>query len=219
MYNVWDDNFVFVSHFRDDPDTSHIRDSTVNANDGTKKSPGEPAVTTAGMIGDAQDFGINDYISVPSMGNIGVSTVSFWVNEKTTNLWAYLLDARTGTGIGYIYWNNNTKSLTASSGTIYVDGVVSSILNDNEPHYVTVSGITLNMPTDVKFGAKNNLAGGEFHQGILDEVRISAGGRVAAWIKASYESGRDHLNDYGSEELFPFSAGYIPQQAIKTLIE
>lgn len=36
--------------------------------------------------------------------------------------------------------------------------------------------------------------------GILDEVRISVTARSAAWIKASYESERDNLLDFGDEE-------------------
>jgi hypothetical protein len=36
--------------------------------------------------------------------------------------------------------------------------------------------------------------------GFIDEVRISNISRSAAWIKASYESGRDDLVDFGSEE-------------------
>jgi hypothetical protein len=36
--------------------------------------------------------------------------------------------------------------------------------------------------------------------GLLDEVRISNAARNPAWIKASYESGRDDLIDFGPEE-------------------
>jgi len=39
-----------------------------------------------------------------------------------------------------------------------------------------------------------------YFEGIIDEVRISNTSRSAAWIKASNESGRDDLLDFGSEE-------------------
>ena len=46
VHNVWDDNFVFVSHLRDAGpppiDTSRILDSTRHHNDGIKAGPGEP---------------------------------------------------------------------------------------------------------------------------------------------------------------------------------
>lgn len=55
VHNVWDNNFKLVSHMGDDPDNQHIRDSTVNANDGTKKGANEP-LEAVGKIGEAQDF-------------------------------------------------------------------------------------------------------------------------------------------------------------------
>ena len=40
-----------------------------------------------------------------------------------------------------------------------------------------------------------------YFDGISDEVRVSNTVRSAAWIKASYESERDHLLDFGNEEV------------------
>ena len=54
--SVWDPNFTFVSYMKDDPDSSHVRDSTSNGNNGAKASAGNPADTTSGKIGDAQSF-------------------------------------------------------------------------------------------------------------------------------------------------------------------
>jgi hypothetical protein len=48
--------------------------------------------------------------------------------------------------------------------------------------------------------------------GLLDEVRISDTPRSAAWIRASYESGRDHLIDFGSEEIFPADIENTPSE-------
>jgi hypothetical protein len=45
-----------------------------------------------------------------------------------------------------------------------------------------------------------------FHQGRLDEMRLSNTARSAAWIKASYEGERDDLLDFGSEEEAPKNA-------------
>ncbi|GAG55750.1 unnamed protein product, partial [marine sediment metagenome] len=82
-HNVWDANFKLVTHMRDDPDTSHVRDSTVNANDGAKKAANEPIVTTAGKIDDAQDFdGTDDRISVPD-----VDELDFGTGDFTVSLW------------------------------------------------------------------------------------------------------------------------------------
>jgi len=84
--NVWDANFVLVTHMRDDPDSSHIRDSTSNANNGTKTAAGEPAVT-AGKIDDAQNFdGANDEISIPDSPSLHLSdgmTLLAWIKADT----------------------------------------------------------------------------------------------------------------------------------------
>lgn len=44
--------------------------------------------------------------------------------------------------------------------------------------------------------------GSDYFDGIVDEVRFSDCVRTAAWVKASYETGRDDLLDWGSEEGF-----------------
>ena len=79
-----------VTHMRDDPDNSHIRDSTLNNNDGTKKAAGEPAVTISGKIDDAQDFdGVDDYVEVPDSphwilgGGTGNFAIELWANLAT----------------------------------------------------------------------------------------------------------------------------------------
>ena len=54
--NVWNSDFKIVQHMKDDPDTSHIKDSTSNNNDGTKKGAGEPAEADA-KIAKGQNFG------------------------------------------------------------------------------------------------------------------------------------------------------------------
>lgn len=88
--NVWDNNFVMVQHMRDDPDNSHITDSTSNNNDGTKKAANEPIETTNGRINDAQDFDGNDD-DVEINDNVGLRpatfTISVWIrkNSEPTN--------------------------------------------------------------------------------------------------------------------------------------
>jgi len=83
--NVWDTNFKLVTHMRDDPDTSHIRDSTENNNDGAKTGAGEPAVTTDGKIDDAQHFdGADDDITVADAASLDITTnitLEVWVNN------------------------------------------------------------------------------------------------------------------------------------------
>ena len=115
--NVWDTNSKLVTHMRDDPDNSHIRDSTSNNNDGTKKAAGEPAVTTSGKIDDAQDFdGVDDYVQ--SSNNVSITGNS----SRTTECWIYV--TKTDNWQHFFQWGDET---TETLNTIW--GLTVSITN------------------------------------------------------------------------------------------
>ena len=228
--NVWDGNFKFASHMRDDPDTSHIRDSSTSDNDGTKLGAGEPAITTSGAVGEAQSFdGANDYIS-------GTNIVDLDAQDVTLEAWVYfanftkvnprIIEVRDGdysvqiirdgastrwvtkhskwetviTGRQYSipavttwYHIAAVFNVTAQTTTFYVDGsAVGGAANNN-------IGIG-NQLNKYYLGIRSDLVDTSQLAGIIDEPRISSIGRPAAWIKATYETGRDNLLDWGSEE-------------------
>jgi len=90
--SVWDANFKMVQHMADGASTSATYDSTSNDNDGTKKGAGEPAVTTSGQIGNAQDGDeTDDYINVGTLGTFGSEmgtnkpTMEFWHKSSNTD--------------------------------------------------------------------------------------------------------------------------------------
>lgn len=62
--DVWDSNFKLVSHMNDDPDTSHIADSTSNGNDGTKKGclPEGTYIKTVDGFKDIVDVEVGDKV-------------------------------------------------------------------------------------------------------------------------------------------------------------
>jgi len=82
---------------------------------------------------------------------------------------------------------------------LYVDG--SEV--PNSPVDITGYG-SIDDPYSFKIAATKNRANqgdpNEFCNATIDEVRISNTARTAAYVKASYESGRDHLIDFGTEE-------------------
>lgn len=82
--NVWDSDFKLVTHMQDRSNTSHVRDSTSNNNNGTKKDTGEPAATENGKINGAQTFdGADDYIdcgSANSLDDLTAWTCEAWIN-------------------------------------------------------------------------------------------------------------------------------------------
>ncbi len=101
--NVWDANFKFVCHMRDDPDNTAVRDSTTNDNDGAKSGAAQPAIITNGQINGAQDFdGTGDFITIPADPSLDLRTgdwqIGMWVNlHQLKNNWFFAL----GTGAHY----------------------------------------------------------------------------------------------------------------------
>ncbi|MEM2972352.1 MAG: LamG domain-containing protein, partial [Candidatus Bathyarchaeia archaeon] len=98
--NVWDSNFVFVSHMQDNPDNAHIRDSTQNNNDGTKRNANEP-IEENGKTAKAQNFdGTDDYITrsaTPSLNLPTAWTLSAWLYIVTNPTFCYIITRNTDT--------------------------------------------------------------------------------------------------------------------------
>jgi len=231
---VWDSGFKFVSHMRDDPDTSHIRDSTDNNNDGTKKAANEPQVITDGKIDDAQDFaGDDDYITLP-FGLTPPYTIEFWAKpDNVTGSAAILAFERTDptySGVAMGFYNGSDEILIGNhSFSKGLDGVDTYLTNGVWAHWVDV----VNAADDIDFyldgtekildntthwtqdqsnkryiGCRETGGGrSQFFNGKVDEVRISNEARSSAWVKSTYETGRDDFVTYGSEEELPTATG------------
>jgi len=220
VHNVWDSDFEFVSHMRDDPDTSHIRDSTGNANDGTKAAAGDPTVTTSGKINDAQDFdGTGDYITLGShisLADETLWTLSFWAKSNDTGT---ALKAVLGDSVSDKFWvilrQGNYVYLESAAGTVLT---IPEISDFSEWHHFvfTIPGLNLvdtyidgsflvqdawgDCSLECDYIGRTSASASYDWNGLIDEVRISSSARSAAWIKASHESEIDDLLDFGSEE-------------------
>lgn len=223
---VWDANFKAVYHMRD-YDTSHIHDSTSNNNDVIKKGANQPIVTTSGKIDDAQDFdGTDDYATIP----FGLSpdyTIEFWAKpDVITGSRVILSFENTGAGgsgvvMGF-YGTTNEILIGNDAFQKGLDGISTYLTAGTWNHWCDV----VDAANDIDFyldGALKSLdvttylsnaascrdigdrqAGAGTHSfffdGKVDEVRISNTLRSASWIKATCETGRDHLLDWGTEE-------------------
>lgn len=231
---VWNSNFIMVQHMRD-YDTCYIHDSTAYNKDGTKQAANEPIVTTAGKIDDAQSFdGSNDCVTVTystlipmpltltawiyDTGVSGISNIvqkakNFQFQTSPTNhqlLIAYhdgvaWRSVITGNNVySASTWHHVVATFEASGSntlvTIYVDGV--------QVHQATGTGQPVNY-ANITIGRYYTVV--EPFKGVIDEVHISNTARSAAWIKASYETGRDHLLDWGSGETSGAPAGLLVQ--------
>lgn len=231
--SVWDSNFLAVYHMADGASTSAIYDSTSNDNDGTKKGAAEPAVTTSGKIGNAQDFDNNDdrinignvrannltveaLVKIPSGISINEPVVNLGYTSHADPYYEYFLIAfKTGEAAGfYVTTGGNFYSV---SGTVDIcdnawhhiagtyDGSTMYVYTDgaDQQSNASPSGNINDYGQDAYIGGYTNLstAGDDYYyQDIMDEVRISDTARSAAWIKATYETTRDELLDWGSEE-------------------
>lgn len=224
--NVWDANFKFVSHMRDDPDTSHIRDSTGNNNDGTKKGANEPVVTPSGRINDAQDFdGGDDFITVTDADSLDVPTdftLECWINRETQTTYDMILTKGPDTQENY-QWRmdaNETAMVLIhqkteggvqqyTSNSVVTTGAwnhIATVLESggNVVFYrngvacgtsAQVGTLVANV-SDLFIGKRND---GHNFDGMICEIRISDIVRNASWMKATYETGRDHLINWGDE--------------------
>lgn len=238
VHNVWDTNFKLVTHMRDDPDTSHIRDSTHYGNYGTKLAAGEPAVTTAGQIDDAQDFdGTDDFITIGHSSSLniltGQATLKFWFKrDSVVAVNQILVDKNSPTpepifirlgndhkiyiqlffNAGNYWFARNTTLINDtdwhrlvvifdyddwSNSKIYLDNILETLTTETQvgtEQTMTNTGI-------LSIGASNT--GGSPFNGIIDEIQISDIARTPAWRKASYESERDELLDFGTCQKIP----------------
>lgn len=226
--NVWDNNFKFVSHMRDDPDTSHIRDSTNNNKDGTKASANNPSVTVDGKIDDAQDFSgdfINLASSIQFLSTDGI-TLEAWVKTDTVVAGeAYIFD-RTSDTTQIVCINRNGDDirigLRGDNGLgitwltvvdilqvgvwLYIVGIRDTSTDKLELYF---NGAYSNGTTDLTSGnitptlriGRHATSSALAWDGMIDEVRVSNTRRSNAWIKASYETAIDNLLDWGTEEI------------------
>lgn len=228
--SVWDGNFKGVWHMVDGASTSAIYDSTSNNNDGAKKGANEP-IEAAGKIHKCQSFdNTDDYILVSDSAELRITgdlTVEAWLKTGgvghgdhiyhayyNSSPYTGFAVALNGAGAG---GNDGKVSFYSSGGGGWLLG--DSTYNDDSWHYIATAldsttirfygdGATDGTGASAVPGAwtGNRGIGAKYVgtnqiDGEIDELRLSDVARSASWIKASYESERDHLITWGSEEV------------------
>ncbi len=223
--NVWETACVFCSHMQDDPDTSHVRDSTSNDNDGTKGAPNEP-VEIDGQVGKALSIdGINNYVIVSDSASLTLGSSDFTVAllfKIGTMPTFQVLIAKTRYGFMMASANpaEGFRSYIESSG-ISSDIQTGIEVRDNLWHYGVVvrkdnmaylylDGVSVGTPAVLtgSVGDGHNLVIGDTYDltsdftvnGIEDEVRIHNQALSATKIKAQYYSEMNQLLIYGGFE-------------------
>ena len=225
--NVWDSSYKAVYHLQGDPATpTSNKDSTINQNDPTFNGSMTLEDQVAGEIDGSIDFdGTDDFINVSNHKSLQFTnslTIEAWINftsfgsgsnvsiilrkgeENPNDYELAVIDQK----LALVIEGNDSEGLNSSStlspmtwyyvagtwnGTtkkIYINGLENA--SDSKSGSITPDNRT------VYVGGRS---GAGLSNGIIDEVRASATSRNEAWIKASYESGRDHLLDFGIEEI------------------
>ena len=226
--NVWDSNYILVTHMTDDPDTSHVSDSTNNSNNGTKTAANEP-IEASGNIGNGQNFdGLDDAINHGNDAGLKPNrymTIEAWAYGDTgqiagrydpvTNNRSWLLyygsskvalhinDA--GTDLPY-YRETTTGTVSAGSWHHIVGVVIDAQASDKIKIYVdgleSTTNIIFGGVVNQIYAGTANLTTGKTNSGMLDEFRFSDIARSAGWIQTSYNNQSDTATfiTLGSEE-------------------
>lgn len=113
-------------------------------------------------------------------------------------------------------WYHVVGTWDGTNMEVYLNGAVDT------PYTKHTDNAAANTNTDrpLEVGSWNHA---NYIDGKMDEVRISSACRNSAWVKATYETGRDELLDYGNEEINPVaalvaSASIIPLMEVLDLI-
>lgn len=224
---VWDSDYKLVYHMCDGVDNQSIYDSTSNNKDGTKRGANDPVETTTAQIGDAQDFS-TDWITFATLGTIMDGTSDF-----TIQLWSYA-DTLPSPAMRIRFMEDYYCRLLYVAGDKRVvgfhNGTETLLLDPTQPT-VTWTSYTVTFETgswirlfenytdidnenavktsllaqgaDNTIGADNTGAQ-RYWDGKIDEIRVSSKRRENEWIKADYETQRDHLLDWYSQEDRPY---------------
>jgi hypothetical protein len=216
---TWDSNFKMVKHLKEATGgAAAIKDSTLNANDGTDQ--GSPTLAAAGKMDGAVNFdGITpqyiDQPNTPSLNTTGAITVEAWIYPT-----AYMDDsgiiakAEDASGSSYkLTVLSGAASFQVSrntSGTVWRTATVGSALSLNTWHHIVgvynmtnvliyqdgvlTTGNTNNVSipstplTNVTIGDYSDLSADFVFAGTIDEARISSTARSTGWVTTSYNN-------------------------------
>jgi len=221
---IWNTDYQTVLHMNNHPDNSHIIDSTIYNNDGTKKGDNEPIETT-GKIGKAQSFdGLNDYIDTKDFDINDDFTISLWINPCATTfnqnfigkntfeksniiLFGYYDDEVTNGYATYVRTNSHREGSMTTDWQYLVfvgqktsSSVTSAIVYKNGEllWQLDLDAIVANengLPWTI--GQDWDPSGRtDFFNGIIDEIRISNYIKNPEWIATEFNNQNDPSSFY-----------------------
>lgn len=222
--SVWDNGFLGVWHL--DESGTIVHDSTTNNKDGSKTADGHPSPIT-GQIYNGQNFLGDDRVGTNINNALTDFTTEVWFKDNgvSDNGGYERLADKSYTGCFMLMRNGTTANSwgggvreTSPPYGVFVtltDGQwhqISSV-RSGTTHYVYGDGGAVSNSNTVSGSACDNTTfsigawgdGASTQQrfgGVIDEVRISNIARSQQWLAASYKSGKDTFNTFGSESSF-----------------
>jgi hypothetical protein len=139
---------------------------------------------TPGRIGQAISFnGVN---ASTTIGNVSASvkSVAFWVKVATSTAQANIIDLN-GSGANIEIVNGVVTANGFTTPTIYVDGAVTSTLNNKNWHHVVVTTGTNVNASNMNLG----VVGNGYFGGTLDDLRVYSKALSASEVTRLYGLG------------------------------
>ena len=138
----------------------------------------EPLIPQTALMGMSKPMvfdGVDDYVKVDSaIGDLGSAvSISMWIRRGSlTSDGAYLFEARGdgAGGVGYAYFSAGSADFAAAAGDEYVDGALGDTVSAGGWHHVAITGMTVNIDEDIRFGARYN--GSQFFDGEINEISL-----------------------------------------------
>jgi hypothetical protein len=145
---------------------------------------GNPTVFNTKQV----DFdGTDDYLEIKSTLGSFTGSVSFWVKKVDNGGGQYFFDARADGGVGYIA-QFSSANISVSSGTVYVDGIVSPVVDIGEWHHVVVTGISLDIVSKIIIGTRFNITS-EYFYGEMSQIGLWNTTLTADEVSSLYNHG------------------------------
>jgi hypothetical protein len=210
--NVWDSDFDFVWHLSEPGNSIHDSagdfDGTgINLVDYLTGKIGGGKDITGGANGidsdetlniGTGDFTIDIWVRLDSVdsdwhniigpqSDTSAYSSGWWAYQGEWYYWSWGLEKSTGVSITQDVWYHLVATRSGTTVSLYVDGDY----QDGGTDSYDLGDKTIYVGSDNSYPL----------DGKIDEPRTSSIARSAAWIKANYESERDNLCYFGSEEV------------------
>jgi len=217
--SVWDSNYKGVWHLKETGNgaSGDYKDSTSNANNSINTAQ-QPAVSTSGKIGNAENFAGTTYIDLGTRDSLNISsaiTLESWVDFTSTTASVTLFggwEAGRTPGYGWRFNQPSAGKFTFWNGSGWAEN--NTALNDGTWHHIVVSdGASTTFFLDGETNGTSNQAGAvawsgdrtigadgnnwfsSNYIGLADEIRISNSARSAPWIKFEYQNTASGTNE------------------------